>query len=242
MKRAFAVIAFVAGPALVPTSQAAAAATMSDADVEFLADLSLRGLKYDHPKVRGAAASTLVSLPRIPDRARKGLLELFGSPKAREKCVLSVAYVLARQGAGVVPDVVALARRGDAEALKAYVEALLRAESRAVGIGFCYEIDPWLFKDRSAIHGPLVVAWDSNVIIYFRAVYPEPGVADLLVVTRSPWLEVLDEVVADYLQAHSFVEAAGIDALESAVEIEHASAVGTREGLGGAYERLADSL
>ncbi|MHC5053774.1 MAG: HEAT repeat domain-containing protein [Planctomycetota bacterium] len=127
MRHAFSVLAFVVGSALAPALPATAADTMSDADVEFLAGLCLRGLRYDHPKVRGAAASTLVSLPRVPDRARKGLLELYGSPKAREKCVFSVAYVLARQGAGVVPDIVALARRGDAEALKTFVEALLRA-------------------------------------------------------------------------------------------------------------------
>lgn len=48
------------------------------------------------------------------------------------------------------------------------VEDLLRAESHAGGIGFCYQIDPWLFKDRSATHGPLVVAWDSNLVIYFQ--------------------------------------------------------------------------
>ncbi len=127
MRHTIPVLAFVAGSLLLPARPAAAAATMSDADVEFLADLSLRGLVYDHPKVCGAATSTLLSLPRIPDRVRKRLLELFGTPKAREKYALSVAFVLARQGAGVVPDVVALAKRGDAEALKTFVEAILRS-------------------------------------------------------------------------------------------------------------------
>jgi hypothetical protein len=44
----------------------------------------------------------------------------------------------------------------------------LRTRSGAGGIGFCYETDPWLFNDRSGSHGPLVVAWDSNIVIYFQ--------------------------------------------------------------------------
>lgn len=47
------------------------------------------------------------------------------------------------------------------------VADLLRDSSYAGGVGFCYEIDPWLFRDRSADHRPLVVVWDSNVVIYF---------------------------------------------------------------------------
>lgn len=48
------------------------------------------------------------------------------------------------------------------------VRKRLRAESDAGGIGFCYESDPWLFSHAESAHGPLIVVWDSNIVIYFR--------------------------------------------------------------------------
>ena len=42
-------------------------------------------------------------------------------------------------------------------------------------------------------------------------------------------------MVADDLQSHALVEAPCVDALESAVEIAHASAAVTGKGLGRAY-------
>lgn len=48
------------------------------------------------------------------------------------------------------------------------VREQLRAESDAGGVGFCYESDPWLFSNAESTHGPLVVVWDSNIVIYFH--------------------------------------------------------------------------